>query len=324
MVRHARGHLAERPHRLALDQPRLRGAQLLDHLLQPLRRRSGVFEQPRVLQRVRDVRDERAEELHVHRRERARVQQRRVALGELDDAGDAILDSDGQADESARLGELELSELRHLARDPFAERHLGADGHVAVVAARGDHAQRAALAVQQHDRAGGRAYRAHRPLQHEREQLLHVRHARRELDHLVEGAELEDEILQALGRATEIVEHAREGSTDLADLGHAPDTRDERGIGVAHHGLARADQRAGQTDDAIDHHPEDDEADHGGGQRDQHHGLGLERPQRTAAVEGEHGDQQGQQRSECEHDRRRLAQADRVAEDAAQLHAEPL
>src|SRR5436309_1820748 len=308
VVRHARGHLTVRPPRLALDQPRLRRAQILDDVLQPLGAQPRLLEQARVLQGVGDVRDERAEELEVHRREGARIDGRGRALGEVDDADDAVLHADGHADEAAAVAPLELADLRDLARDALAQRHFGADRDVDAVAACGHDAQHAALAIEQHDGADTRAYRAHRPLEHEGEQLLHVRHPRRQLDHLVERAELEHEILEPLGGAAQVVEHAREGVADLADLRHAPQARDG-GVGRAP-GLARPRERAGQPRHAVDHQAEHHEPEHGHREREQHRDFRLERPERARAMEDEDGEQQRQERGQREHDRRRLAEAE--------------
>ena len=323
MVRHARGHLAERAHRFALHQPRLRRPQIFDDRLQPLRVQPCVLEQARVLEGIGDVGHERAQELQVHRRERARVHGRGGTLGEVDHADDAVLDADRQPDDGAVVDEAGLADLRDLARHALAQRQLGADGSVIAPAARGDHAQDAAMAVEQHDGARGPAHRAHRALEHEREQLRHVRHARRQLDDLVQSAELEHQLLQPLRGAAQVVEHARERVADLADLRHAAQARDDGPVALAP-ARARPDERAGQLRHAAHHQAEHDEAQHGQRDREQHRNLGLEAPERSGAVQNEDDEQEGQERGQREHDRRRLAQTDAAGGAVGGLHGKPL
>ena len=81
-------------------------------------------------------------------------------------------------------------------------------------------AQGLAVAVEQHDRPDPRAHGAHGALQDVGEQVLDARDAGGHLDHVVEGAQLEHEVLEALGRGPQLDEHAPERLGDLTDLVH--------------------------------------------------------------------------------------------------------
>ena len=94
------------------------------------------------------------------------------------------------------------------------------------MAAGGHDLQRLPVAVEEHDRADTGVDRAHRPLQDVGQQVLNVGDLRGHLDHLVQGAELEHEIFEALGGGAQVGQHAAERVGQLADLDHRAQPRD--------------------------------------------------------------------------------------------------
>ena len=101
--------------------------------------------------------------------------------------------------------------------------------------------------------AGTSVNRPHGGVQKGRQEILDLRAARGQLDQLVEGAELEDEILEPLGGGPEIVEHLLEGTRQLPDLGDMAQSRhplwlahgDRAGLSGRESGLSRPAGRSG-------------------------------------------------------------------------------
>jgi len=346
LVGDASDELTERGELRGLDHLLLgeRQAELLvfDHLLETLRRLLGLLEEARVVDRVRGVGGERVEELQVGLAEDAGGAGD-LLLGEVDHADDPLGDPERHADEGATAVAwvVHLTESRvlldvlhddgfaHLddpSSDALADLHLHRPATGLLETAPDRDAQGLALAVEQHDRPDARAHCTHRALEDVREEVLDARNTGGHLDHVVEGAELEDEVLEAFGRGAQLDEHSPERLRDLADLAHLPESRHRRRRPL---GLRRLDSRhragrggrgrcgwrhhdlpegAAQLGDTRGEPPEQDVAEERDDQGEEDAELGFCRLQQPEAPHEVDEDQQGQNSGQREDRARRLAQ----------------
>ena len=296
--------------------------------------RLRFLEEARVVDRVADVGHQGVEELQVGRAEGRQAQGVGGApvalLGHVDHADHPVAHPDRHADERAVavlgiVGLVEagiggdvvhqdrLAHLHHLAGHALAHLHLDRRDHLVRDAAGGRELQHRPVPVEDHDRADGGADRAHRRLEHEAEQVLDARDARGQLDHLVEGAELEDEVLEALGRAPQVVEHVVEGVAHLPDLGDLAEPGNRggplhpaEGLGL---GLGGRDEALGERGDLIHHPPEDHEAQDRDPDRGEEADLRLGGAHQLVAREQVDQEEDREQRDQREDHRGRFAEA---------------
>ena len=236
-----------------------------------------------------------------------------------DEGAAAVLGVAGLTEAGIRLDVLDqdrLAELHHLARDAFADLDLDLLPRVVLEPAPDGHAQHLALAIEQHDRADPGAHRAHRALQHVGEEVLNLRDLRGHLHYFVQRAELEDEVLEALGRASQLGEHAAERLRDVTDLGDLSEAgHDVRLRRLCRRRVTGALEHAAQICDAIDQLSEEHEPEEGDQHGEQHTDLGL---RLVEALEPPHEEGEEQDRQDCDQAEDRES---RPAERYASLHA---
>src|SRR2546429_5000826 len=122
-----------------------------------------------------------------------------------------------------------LAHLDDLARDALADLHLDGAAASLLEPAPDRDTQGPAVAVEEHDRSDAHAHGAHRALEDVGEQVLDARDAGGHLDHVVERAELQHEIFEALCPVAQLDEHAPEAQGDLTDPVHLTGPGTHRG-----------------------------------------------------------------------------------------------
>jgi hypothetical protein len=220
------------------------------------------------------------------------------------------------------LGSLVL--FGDLARHALPQPHLGLVVDLARQPPGRRDAQRLPLLIEQHDRADVGVDGAHCALEDRGEQVLDLRDAGGHLDQLVEGAQLEDEVLQPLRRGPEVLQHLVEGACQLADLGDLAEARQSRRRLVRiRRLLARGDRPlhiGRQPGDLVDHPAEDEESQ--AGDDEGHEGCELGFGPGDKLRDREEGDeeQQRQQGHQDKDDRGRLPEAHRPGHETGELH----
>ncbi len=334
VVRHAGGELAHRAQRLAADELGLGRLEVVDHPLQLGRGGLRLLQQAGVVDRVADVGHERVQELQIGRAKRGQPQRVRhgavAPLRHVDNADDPIAHPDRHADErpvavlrivrpvEARIGrdvvdQHRLAHLDDLAGHSLADLHLDLGDDVVGDAPGGGELQHRPLAVENHDGAHRGPDRAHGGLQHQPEQVLDARDPRGQLDHLVQGAELEDQILESLSRAAQVVQHVVERVPHLADLGDLAQAGHRRGPLHAPERLrlrlGGRDEALSQRRDLIHHAAEHQEAQDGDPDRGGQSDLCLAALQQLVTRHQVDHHENRQQRDQREDHRGRLAEA---------------
>ena len=326
LVGDAGDELAERRQLRGLDHLLLRKREaellILDDFLQPMRGLLRLLEEARVVDGVRRVGGERVEELQIGLAEHAGRAGRDFLLGEIHHADDPLGDAQRHADERsaavarvARLTEAgilldvldhdRLAHLDDLARDALADLHLDGAAASLLEPAPDRDTQGPAVAVEEHDRSDARADGAHRALEDVGEQVLDARDAGGHLDHVVEGAELEHEVLETLGRRAQLDEHAPEGLRDLADLVDLTEARDgrrRRALGRGRGGRAlplaggghRLSERASEVGNTLREPAEEDVAEEGDREGAEDTDLGFGRFEELEPPHEVHEDQERQ------------------------------
>jgi len=283
------------------------------------------LEEAGVVDGVSGVGGERVEKLQIGLAEHAARARRDLLLGEVDDADDPLRDAERHADERfpavARVVDLaeagilldvldhdRLAHLHDLAGDALA--HLDLDRSAAGFRqpAPDRHAQGLAVAIQEHDRSDARAHRAHGALEDVGQQVFDPRDAGGHLDHVVERAELEHEVLETLGRRPQLDEHTPERLGDLTDLVHLAQAGHRRRRGRFRRGSERAgrglvagsrdrqglSEGASEIGDALGETSEEDEAEEGDREGAEDTDLGFGRSEQLEPPHEVHEDQQGQ------------------------------
>ena len=323
LVGNAGNELTERGELRGLDHLLLGERQaeflVLNDLLEPLRRMLRLLEEARVIDGVRGIGGQRVEELQIGLTEDAGAAGRDFLLGEVDHPDDALPDAQRHADEGAaavarvaRLTEARilldvldhhrLAHLDDLAGDALTDLHLDRPAARLLEPAPDRDAQGPAIAVEEHDRPDARAHRAHGALEDVGEEVLDTRDAGGHLDHVVEGAELEHEVLETLCRGAQLDEHAPKRLRDLADLIHLAESRHRAGRAPGRRrGRGRPGRRnrglpegAAEVSDSSREPPEEDVAEEGDGEGEENAELDLCRLQQAEPPHEVHEDQQWQ------------------------------
>ena len=348
VMRHPGRELADGAEGLVAHRHDLRGPEVVDDVLELLRGTASLLEEPGVVDRVADIGHQGVEELELDGGERlragGRAGTRAPLLRHVQDADGAVPGADRHADErpvpvvgGARTAEAgvtrdvldqdRLAELQDAAGDALPHPHLRRGRCVARKAPGGDEPERLTLGIQDHDRADGGPHRAHGVRQHEAQQVLDPGDVGGQLDRLVQGPQLEDEILQSLRRAPQVLDHAAEGAPDLGDLRDLGGLRDQEGPGGDQAGrLAGPGGRlevAGEPPDPSHHPPQgeqpEDSHDHG---RDQAE-PGLSPAEQTGPHQEIREEEVGEDDGAGEDDRRHPVEAHRGSGTAGALHSSP-
>ena len=137
------------------------------------------------------------------------------------------------------------------------------------------------------------------------EQVLDARDAGGHLDHVVERAELEHEIFEALCRGAQLDEHAPEGLGDLTDLVHLTESGHRRGRGSLGRGRGgralllaggghRLSERASEVGNTLREPAEEDVAEEGDREGAEDTDLGFGRFEELEPPHEVHEDQERQ------------------------------
>jgi hypothetical protein len=215
-----------------------------------------------------------------------------------------------------------VTERGHRARNALAESDLGRLGNLVGQASRGGRAEDPLLRFEEHDRAGTSVNRAHGGVQKGRQETLDLRTARGQLDQLIEGAELEDEIFEPLRGGAEIVEHLLDGTGQLPDLGDM--TQSRHPLRLAHGDRAGLSGRDldfhGQPGDLVHHSAKNDEAQAGDDERHERGELRFRSRDEARSRDDSHEEEQGEEGNQDEDYRGRFAKAHCTGYETGKLH----